>query len=166
MKRFPVKKALSELTKPEHSVLVVSGRKKEKVNIMVAGWVMRTSFNPPLLAVSVGHTRYTHELMKKYDEFVLAYPSAAQRDIVEYCGGCSGRDRNKIEEKNIETENAAKVNLLNIKGCRVNFECRKKAEFKTGDHTIFTGEVVNAVGDSEKNPLMNTGNYTYREINL
>lgn len=164
MKKLDTPEALSQLTKPEHPVLVVSGRIGDKVNVMVAGWVMRTSFSPPLAALSVGRARYTHGLLSKYDEFVLCYPSGGQERIISFCGSRSGRDTDKIKEIGIPTLRASAVRLPLIDGSRVCFECRKTAELETGDHTLFVGEVLASSGDPGKNPLINLGNYAYAEF--
>lgn len=164
MKKFNVNKALSEFTKPEHPVLVISGNCDTNMNIMVAGWVMRVSFNPPLIAVSVGHTRYTHELLVKYPEFVLAYPVKSHKEIINYCGSKSGKDFDKFKELKIKTISAEKLNLLLIEDARINFECKTITSFAAGDHTVFVGEVVSASGNPDKNPLLNIGNYVYKEF--
>jgi flavin reductase (DIM6/NTAB) family NADH-FMN oxidoreductase RutF len=164
MELLNINKALSELTKPDHPVLVISGRRNEGMNIMVAGWVMRTSFKPPLIAVSIGKTRYTHKMLEKYSEFVLAYPVKGHEKIIDFCGSKSGRSVNKFEVLDIKSAAAQKVNLVIIENAQINFECRLKEKIKTGDHTIFVGEVVAASGNPKKKPLLNVGNYTYKEF--
>jgi flavin reductase (DIM6/NTAB) family NADH-FMN oxidoreductase RutF len=164
MQKLNIAGAMSDLTKPEHPVLVISGNNNDRVNIMVAGWVMRTSFKPPLVAVSVGHTRHTHSLLEKYPEFVLSYPVKGQERIIDFCGTKSGRDADKISHLKIKTSPAQKVNLVLIEDSRVNFECRIVDRFKTGDHTIFVGEILAASGNPDKKPLLNIGNYKYKEF--
>ena len=75
---------------PETIVLVVSCDTEGKPNIMPAGWSMITSDQPPMLAVSIGHTRYTRQLIEETAEFVLAFPNEAMIDLVESTGSCSG----------------------------------------------------------------------------
>ncbi len=166
MKRINADKALSSLTKPQHPVLLVSGSRDEKINFMAAGWVMRTSLDPPLMAVSVGHGRYTYALMKKYPEFVLSYPAEGQEKLIELGGSFSGRETDKFSKTDEPLEEGKEVKLPIFKGARVNFECRKVDAFKTGDHTIFIGRVASASGNPDLNPLINIGNYTYREFKL
>ena len=60
---------------PEWVVLVVTVDAQGKVDIMPAGWAMIASGKPPMFAVAVGHTRYTHELIAQAKEFVIAFPS-------------------------------------------------------------------------------------------
>ncbi|MFW6134561.1 MAG: flavin reductase family protein [Elusimicrobiota bacterium] len=164
MQEIKISKALSKLTKPEHPVLVIAGSMDEETNIMVAGWVMRTSNNPPMVAVSVGHTRYTHKLLDKYSEYVLSYPVKGQEEIIEFCGTESGKEHDKFKELKLETSPGKKVNLPIINEARVNFECKIVNKVKTGDHTVFIGEVISSSGNPEKNPLLNIGGYKYREF--
>ncbi len=166
MKELDVKKAFANYTKPEHPVLLISGRIGDEVNIMPAGWVMRSSFDPPIMVVSVGHTRHTHALLKKYDGFILSYPVRGQEDIISYCGSHSGREVEKFSKKNIPRVLSRKLRLPLVEGCRVSFECRKTGEFETGDHTVFAGEVLAASGNPDKLPLLNAGNSVFSEFGL
>ncbi|MFC2061499.1 flavin reductase family protein [Elusimicrobiota bacterium] len=163
--KIEISRALSQLTKPEHAVLLISGSSLNNANIMVAGWVMRTSHEPSLIAVSVGKTRYTHGLMEENNQFVLAYPVKGMEEIIEFCGSRSGRDVNKFEKLGIKTVPARKIDLPIIENARVNFECRIIDRIETGDHTVFVGEVLAAGGNPGKSPLINVGDYVYKEFN-
>ncbi len=143
---------------PEWVVLVVSKDKEnklEKANIMPAGWCMRCSFDPPLIAVSIGKSRYTHELLEKSEEFVIAVPNKELIEIVKFTGSCSGRDVDKFREAKIEVEKASKVSLPLIKKATLNFECKKYRSFKAGDHTIFLGKILAAHKRKGKGILLN-----------
>ncbi len=164
LQSIDIKKALSLLTKPEHPVLLISGQKKEKINIMPAGGVTRTSHKPPLMAVSVGFTRFTHKLMTKYEYFILSYPVKKHIKMIKYTGNCSGKHVDRFSSININTVPAQKVDLPVLKEDKVNFECQKKAQVKTGDHTLFVGRVVAATGNQSANAVINVGNYTYKEF--
>ncbi len=71
---------------------------KGKPNIIALGWCMPTSFDPPMMAISVGKTRYSHQLISESREFVLAFPSEEMGKEVLYCGTHSGRDVDKFKE--------------------------------------------------------------------
>lgn len=43
-------------------------------SICPLGWFMRTSFAPPMVAISVAPARFTHGLIAAAGEFVLAWP--------------------------------------------------------------------------------------------
>ena len=52
-------RAIFRKLKPERVVLVTSVDLHGRQNVMAAEWFMRTSFEPPLVAISIGKTRYT-----------------------------------------------------------------------------------------------------------
>ncbi|MFP3952921.1 MAG: flavin reductase family protein [Candidatus Acetothermia bacterium] len=135
---------------PEWVTLVVSGDGAGQVNAMPAGWVTFTSIDPVMLAVSVGHERYTYQLMKDSAEFVVTFPSSEQKKDVYYCGNNSGADVDKFSKTSLRTEEPSVVSVPLIKESVVCYECEKRGELVTGDHTIFSGEIVAAHVSEEK----------------
>lgn len=130
---------------PEWLTLVVAADPAGRPNAMAAGWCMWTSGTPPMLAVSVGLSRYTHELIEGRKEFVIAFPGAGQGAGTLAVGSKSGREHpNKVAEAGFQTARAAVVGVPLIEGAAANFECRLVRRLRTGDHTIFVGEVVAA----------------------
>jgi len=111
-------------------------------NPMSAAWVMFTSIEPTMLAVSIGFERYTYELFKQQDEFVISIPSEQMSAEVEYFGSKSGRDVDKLKELGTPTLPTAVIDGVLLKEASINFECRKISSLRTGDHMIFVGEVV------------------------
>jgi flavin reductase (DIM6/NTAB) family NADH-FMN oxidoreductase RutF len=111
-------------------------------NALALGWVMCTSFEPPMLAISVGHTRYSHELIEQCGEFVVVFPGDAMKDSTLTVGTKSGRDGDKLAECGVELVPASEVAPPLVDGAVANFECALAGKLKTGDHTVFAGEVV------------------------
>jgi flavin reductase (DIM6/NTAB) family NADH-FMN oxidoreductase RutF len=105
---------------------------------------MQTSFEPLLFAVSIGHTRYSHQLLSECKEFVLAFPNEDQANEMWYCGSHSGRKVEKFAKSGFEPLPATKVKPPLIRGACANLECKLISTLETGDHTIFVGEVVAA----------------------
>lgn len=150
---------------PEPVVLVVSCDREGKPDVMPAGWSMVTSGVPPMLAVSIGHGRYTHQLIEETGEFVLVFPSEEMKSLIEYTGSCSGRDVDKFAEYGIETLKPKYVKPPLIKDAVACFQCRVRGKLKTGDHTIFAGEVLTShVSEEYKDRLYNFGNNEFRII--
>lgn len=146
---------------PERVVLVVTwDRENKRPNVMPAGWGMRTSHSPPMFAVSVGHTRHTHKLLKDQGEFVLAVSSIGMEDEILNWGTKSGRDTNKL--KGTETENAKTVKPPLLPEAVINLECKAVGEFDTGDHTIFVGRVQKAYKNKDAKLLLNFGDRRFR----
>ena len=94
---------------PEQTVLIVSCGKDGKPNVMTAGWTMLVADDPPMIAVAIGKSRYTHGLISATKQFVCAYPGSDMENEVMYCGTRSGSRVNKFEELKLQTQPAAKV---------------------------------------------------------
>jgi len=134
---------------PEWVVLVISVDEEGRPDVMPAGWAMVASHNPPMFAISVGHGRYTHELISGRGEFVVAFPGPGLEEAIVYTGSCSGRDVDKFREFGLEPLEAKEVAPPLLSGCVVNLECKLEGQLEAGDHTIFLGRVVVAHIDED-----------------
>lgn len=144
---------------PESIVLAGSVDSAGIPNIISLGWSMCTSSIPPMVAISIGKTRYSHKLISKGKEFVLAFPGEDMEREVLYCGTHSGRDVNKFKELGLIAVTAKKVRPPLIDRCIVNMECKVVGQLNTGDHTIFVGEIVASyLSDGDKRRLYSLGN--------
>jgi len=137
----------SRLFAPRLTVLVTSVDKKGRANIITLSWAMPTSFDPPLVAISVGKQRYSHELIEGCKEFVVNLPPREILEKVKLCGSRSGRAVDKFSEAGLTQLPSNKVKPPRIKECVAHLECKLVDELRTGDHTIFVGEVVAASVD-------------------
>lgn len=124
--------------------ILITSKLGEKTNIMTAAWQMPVSFKPMLVAVSIGHERFSHKLILESHEFVINIPHLGMIKEVLYCGTHSGRDIDKFKVCKLTPLKAQKVAAPLIKECIGNIECKLYAYHKAGDHTIFIGEVVAA----------------------
>ncbi|MCW4020326.1 MAG: flavin reductase family protein [Candidatus Bathyarchaeota archaeon] len=150
---------------PEIVVLVISCDSEGKPDVMPAGWSMLTSGKPPMVAVSIGHTRYTHELIEETGEFVLAFPNEEMKEFVRYAGSCSGRDIDKFADSGVETLKSKCVKPPLLKDAVACFECKVREKLVTGDHTIFAGEVLAShVSEKYKERLYNLGQRRFKTI--
>lgn len=123
-------------------------------SICPVGWTMRTSATPPMMAVSVAPSRFTHGLIEGSGAFVLAYPGRDLARATKYCGTQSGRDVDKFAETGVTAVAGQRVAAPRIAEAEVNLECRVVDRFSTGDHSIFVGEVVAASAQDEPGPLL------------
>jgi flavin reductase (DIM6/NTAB) family NADH-FMN oxidoreductase RutF len=125
-------------------VIALAKEKSGKVNPITLGWCMLTSHVPPMMALSVGITRYSLEVIRGAGEFVLAFPSELQAESSLVFGTKSGRTQDKIKLSGIRTVPAKHIDCLLLDDAVANFECRLAGEYPTGDHVIFVGEVIAA----------------------
>lgn len=132
---------------PLRTYLIVSG--VEKPNVMTADWVVPLSFNPEMLGVAIGHTRYTHRLIKECREFVVAVPTIELLKDVWVAGTTSGAKEDKTVKLGLTFIESKKVKVPSIRECQANIECKVVNEVETGDHTFFVGEILNVTyGDA------------------
>ena len=139
-----------ELASPLPVALVTSLDKNGRPNALAVAWVTRTSFDPFLITISVDHRRYSHDGIKLNKEFVVNYPSEEQAKGAWICGTKSGRNMDKIKASGLELVDSKAVKVPTLKDATVAFECKVVSELKTGDHTVFAGEVVATRGNPDK----------------
>ena len=129
---------------PEQVVIVLAKERSGRVNPITIGWTMLTSLNPPMMAISVGLTRYSLNVIREAKEFVIAFPSELQKEETLLFGTTSGRNTDKLNESGISTIPAEKIDCLLLDDAVANFECSLAGDFITGDHVIFVGKIIAA----------------------
>jgi len=139
-----------ELASPFPYVLAVTLDKRERPNIIGLSWWTFTSWSPLMIAISVGHERYSHECLKHHGEFALCFPSEEQAKDAWLCGTRSGRDVDKFQLTSFKPVPAKKIKPPLIEGSTVAYECRVAKSVDTGDHTLFIADVVAIHGTPEK----------------
>lgn len=141
--------------KPQRVVWAVAEHEGRR-SICPLGWKMQTSGTPPMMAISVAPTRFTHELIFNSGGFVLAWPGRELAEATLFCGTRSGRDTDKFAQTGLTALPARHVNAPLVKECVANLECRLDGQLTSGDHTIFTGEIVGAWISERPGPLLCT----------
>jgi flavin reductase (DIM6/NTAB) family NADH-FMN oxidoreductase RutF len=127
---------------PEAISLVIVRDRKGKFNPIPLGWVTMVSREPPMVAISVGLTRYSLEEIRHRREFVLAFPPSTMGKEILYYGTTSGRDVDKLAETPIRTQPATQIDGVILSDAVANFECLVVSELTTGDHVLFVADVV------------------------
>jgi len=129
---------------PEQIVIAIAKDTKGKYNPITLGWTMIASGSPPMMAISVGKTRWSLEAIRSARQFVIAFPSEQQADQALLFGTKSGRDTDKLAEANAATQPAQAIDGVLLADAVANFECELVGEMDAGDHVIFLGQVVQA----------------------
>lgn len=129
---------------PEQVVLVTSVDTNGKPNIITVGWTMFCSGTPPMVAIAIGKTRYSHDSILKSGCFGYAFPDAKLKQAMLYCGSQSGRNVDKFKETGLTAQPAKVIRAPLIAECPVNFECEVVHAYDSGSHTIFVGKLVAA----------------------
>ncbi|CAJ36916.2 flavin reductase family protein [Methanocella arvoryzae] len=141
MKDVQPGEALDDLIKPYTIVTSSDGKQSDA---MTTVWASQVSFDPPMVMISVGKKRKTHELIENSGEFVVNTLRESQKKVADYCGHASLKSEDKLKEQNIEVQKASKVMAPLLKGSPSALECKVFSRQDCGDHTVFIGEVVAA----------------------
>lgn len=124
-----------------HGVYVISTRLGEKVNAMTAAWVGRASFEPPLITVAIGKTRYSHDMIQESGVFAVNVLGADNIATGKHFGLKSGRKTDKFAGVGYDTKTTGSPIL---RDCIAWMDCKAVSHHDAGDHTIFIGEVLEA----------------------
>ena len=141
-----VEKAFEKVVTGLH---VVTVKADDKVNGMTAAWVTRVSHVPPLVMVSVGKTRYTHDLIKEAGSFCVNILAEDQDNLSSRFGFKSGRNLDKFEGIKYDEGKTGSPILKDTVGY---LDCKLISSYDAGDHTLYVGEVIDAEA-SPKKPL-------------
>lgn len=148
------------LCSPYPYTLVVTVDKEGKPNAMGVSWWTFTSLEPPMIAVSIGHDRYTHECITHNREFVLCFPSEHQASSAWLCGTKSGRQVDKLKEAGFTATPSMHIKPPLIEGSTAAFECKVEGELECSDHTLYNGKVLAVYGDMERAMHLFTVHYS------
>jgi flavin reductase (DIM6/NTAB) family NADH-FMN oxidoreductase RutF len=154
MERVEFSKAKNIIKIPAKLTLAVMQDKNEKVNLITLEWFMRTSIEPAMFAISIGHSRYSFECLQSFRKFNLVYPSKQMKNTVKICGSKSGRDIDKLQVINEEYFLGRASKLPIFTNAVANFECEVVSQVRSGDHTIFVGEVKYSWINEDKELLL------------
>ena len=127
---------------PEQVVLAITKSPEGKVNVMAIGWVTLVSDGPPMFLLGIDDLAYTLELIRKTNEFVIAYPSKAMAKETLYFGTVHGHNIDKGTESGLTFVPGEKVSVPLLADAVANFECKLVTEYRPGNCPLVVGEVV------------------------
>lgn len=137
---------LNEISNPKQTVLV-SCRKEttngQKDNIITIDWHMPVSIEPKVYAISVGKNRYSLDLIRESQCFVVNFMTIEQEKDIMFCGRHSGLHTDKFRECNFTKEESSTIDCPKIQESSASLECEVMHEFDAGDHIVFFGQVNN-----------------------
>ncbi len=154
MKRVTPREAFDRF-KPESCVFVISVEPNGRPSGMIAGWNMKCSYEPPLFAVALSRSGYTHRLIRQSKEFVVAVPNKGLQSAVECFGATHGNEVDKFKETALATLPAKHIRSPLIRDATLNFECTLEREVEAGDHWLFIGRILAAYWNEGKKVLLN-----------
>jgi len=153
------------LLNPRLALLVTCCDTKGDPNILTIAWHTPLSQKPPLLGISIGLTRYSHQLIQSTGEFAVNIMGASKVNAVRICGEYSGELDDKFSIAKLHTQLAEKISVPVLPDALAIVECKLHNQVLTGDHTLFIGQVLQVsvredmydygwLSDSEDSPLL------------
>lgn len=114
---------------------LLSAGNRSEWNTMTASWGgMGVLWSKPVCFVFVRESRFTLELMDKYEEFTLSFFPNEYKKALSFCGAHSGRDVNKAQETGltpIEIDGTVALEEANLV-----FTCHKLSKTMVGKDSI------------------------------
>jgi flavin reductase (DIM6/NTAB) family NADH-FMN oxidoreductase RutF len=133
-------------------VYVITSKKADgSINGLAAAWVVRVSFDPNLVAVSIGNKRHTLSFVKESNAFAVNILGEGQQEIAKRFGLKSGRNVDKFAGIEHFT---AKTGCPVLKDAIAYMDCKVVKSLKAGDHTLFIGEVAEEKVQRDTPPLV------------
>ncbi len=130
------------LLNPLPAVMVSCGS-LEKPNIITIGWTGIICSDPPKTYISVRPERYSYELIKSSEKFVINLTTEALVKATDYCGVRSGREHDKFKECNLTAVPAFTLeDTPVIAESPVSIECKVFDIIKLGSHDMFMADIL------------------------
>jgi len=136
------------------SVALITSRGRNGPNVMSAEWTFQVSYRPMRLIILIHQEEATHENILYSREFGANFLSDDQAALANLAGHYTGKEVNKLSSQLFQTYPAKSIQVPMIEGCFLNAECKIAQVLETGDHTMFLGDVVDALHNPGKNPLL------------
>jgi len=118
-------------------------------NIMNAAWGGIASSKPPCISVSLREATLSYHNIKQTQAFTVNIPSEKYLKEADFVGMVSGRKCDKFKETRLTPEKSKLVNAPIVNEFPYALECNLVRQVDLGLHTMFIGEIVGMVADSE-----------------
>jgi len=126
--------------------VIISSNEGEKTegrtNIAPIAWYMPLNDDPALVAVALGSTNYTTELIDKRKEFAINIPDVKLLTALVGSGRISGRQTDKIKKFGVLIEEGKKISTPHIKNTVGWIECEVVDRKEYDGVILFVGKVV------------------------
>ena len=110
-----------------------------KPNFMAAAWCGIVNSVPPMLSVSLQHTRYTLKGIMENQTFSINIASIDQVKETDYCGTVSGSKTDKVADCHFKIFYGKLKTSPLIDQCPVNLECHVAQMLDLGSHVCVLG---------------------------
>ncbi len=123
-------------------VALVTTTWRGKSNIIPISWHMPVSSKPSIVAIALGESRYSTEMVKHAQQFAINIPARPLLHHVQYLGTLSGEHVDKFEATQLASFASQTITAPLIVGCCAWIECQVVEAFPIGDHLLVAGLVT------------------------
>jgi flavin reductase (DIM6/NTAB) family NADH-FMN oxidoreductase RutF len=134
---------------PSPVLIIGTYGSRGRPNIMNAAWGGIASSKPPCISVSLREATLTYHNIRQAEAFTVNFPSEKHVREADFVGMVSGREHDKFKETRLTPEKSKLVNAPIVREFPYALECKLVRRVELGLHTMFIGEIVGMVADSE-----------------
>ena len=117
--------------------------------MMNAAWGGIASSKPPCISVSLREATLSYHNIIQSKAFTVNFPSEKFLKEADFAGIVSGKEYDKFKVTRLTPEKSELVNAPIVKEFPYSLECNLVRQVELGSHTMFIGEIVGIVADSE-----------------
>lgn len=132
-----IKQALRRL---EYGVYVVSMGKGDEGNAFTGSWISQVSSEPPMVAIAVHNKHQSAMLLNEQDSYVVNLLPENGVAVAKTYYGPAESGYEKLKAKDISA--APVTGTAKLNGAAGFLDCKIVDRVKTGNHTLYIGEVV------------------------
>lgn len=122
-----------------YGVYVVGVADGDERDAFTAAWVMQTSFDPLLLALSINPEHFSYPLLHAGEGFTVNVLKQGQQELARRFGTRSGRDENKLAGIRWHP---GRTGAPILEDALAYFDCELSGEMGAGDHELTLGRVT------------------------
>ena len=126
---------------PVRPILLVGVNVEGKANFFEVGSGGNISSDPPMVAMSIRHERYSMKAIFENRTFTINIPSVEMVKEADYCGIVSGAKTDKAKDCNFNIFYGKLGNAPMIEQCPINMECSLAHVLGSVSHLIVFGRV-------------------------
>jgi flavin reductase (DIM6/NTAB) family NADH-FMN oxidoreductase RutF len=120
-----------------------------KPNLMYAAWGGIAASKPPCVSVSLREATLTHGNIGRTEAFTVNFPSEKYFRAADFVGIVSGKSHDKFKEARLTPVKSELVDAPIVNEFPYALECKLINRVEIGTHTMFIGEIVGIVADSD-----------------
>jgi len=134
---------------PLPAVMVTSGDKSGRKNVMTAAWAGTICSDPAMVYVSIRKSRFSHHMICETGEYVINLTTESLAKATDYVGVKSGEKEDKFKTMNLTPVMGILEYAPMLIESPVCIECKVESIHELGTHDMFIARVVAVHADEE-----------------